>query len=119
MDMGEVGGPMMTTTTTFKEEKVQQEVVGEATQDRGMPIHALNAIIVKSLVTTLPSVKNLSIIELKRRSTTLKKEAKKMEPCCWLTTIMQEVKIIHGTLIPMQAIICVEKEACSWSFMSQ
>ena len=84
-----------------------------------MTSHALNVTIVKSFVITLPSVEHLSIIELKRRSTTLKKEVKKMEPCCWLTRIMQKVKIIHGTLIPVQAIICVEKEACSYSLMSQ
>ena len=53
MDMGEVGGPMMTTITTSKEEKVQQEVMGEVTQDRGMTNHALNVTIVKSLVITL------------------------------------------------------------------
>ena len=110
IDVGEVGAPMMITTTTSKEEKVQQEVVREATQDRGMTSHTLNVTIVKSLVITLPSVEHLSIIELKRRSTTLKKEVKKLEPCCWLTRIMQEVKIIHGTLIPMQAIICVKKK---------
>ena len=84
-----------------------------------MTSHTLNAIILKSLVITLLSVENLSIIELKRMSITLKKEVKKMEPCCWLKRTMKEVKIIHGTLIPMQAIICVEKEACSWSLMSQ
>ena len=66
----------------------------------------------KSLVIKLPSVKSLSIIELKRRSTTLKKEVKKMEHCYWLTKTMQEVMIIHGTLISVQAIICVKKEAC-------
>ena len=109
MDMGEVGSLMMTTITTSKEEKVQKEVMGEATQDRGMTSHALNVAILKSLVITLPSVEHVSIIELKRRSTTLKKEVKKMEPCCWLTRIMQEVKIIHGTLIPVQAIICAKK----------
>ena len=81
MNVGEVGGPLMTTTTTSKEEKVQQEVVGEATQDQGMTSHALNVTIVKILVITLPSVEHLSIIELKRRSTTMKKEVKKLEPC--------------------------------------
>ena len=34
-DKDEVGGPM-TTTTTSKEEEAQQEVMGKATQDRGM-----------------------------------------------------------------------------------
>ena len=81
IDVDEVGGPMMIATTS-KEEKTQQEVMGEATQDRGMTSHTLNDIIVKSLVITLPSVDHLSIIELKRRLTTLKKEVKKMEPCC-------------------------------------
>ena len=46
----------------------------------------------KSLVITLPNVECLTIRELKRRSTMLKKEVKKMEPCCWLTRTMQEVK---------------------------
>ena len=112
MDVGEVGDPMMTATTS-KEERAQQEVMGEAPQDRGMTSHSLNVIIVKILVITLPSVEQLSIIELKRRSTMLKRKViKKMEPCFWLTRTMQEVQIIHGTLIPVQAIICVEKEAC-------
>ena len=106
MDVGEVKGSMMTTTTTSKEDKVQQKVMGEATQDRGMTSHALNVTIVKSLVITLLSVEHLSIIELKRRSTKLKKKVKKMEPFCWLTRIMQEVKIIHGTLILVEAIMC-------------
>ena len=85
--------------------------MGEATQDRGMASHALNVIIVKSFVNTLCSVEHLSVIELKRRLTTLKKEVKKMESCCWLIRTMQKVKIIHGTLIPVQAIICVEKKS--------
>ena len=84
-----------------------------------MKSHALDVTIVKFLVITLPSVEHLSIIELKRMSTTLKKEVKKMEPCCWITRIMQEVKIMHGTLIPVQVIICVEKEACPQRLMSQ
>ena len=67
----------------------------------------------KSLVIKLPSVEHLSIIELKRRSTTLKNEVKKMEPCYWLTKTMKEVTIMHGTLISVIAIICVKKEACS------
>ena len=118
MDVDEVGGPMMKTTTS-KEDKAEQEVMGEATQDQGMTSHTLDVIIVKSLVITFLSVEHLSIIELKRRSTTLKKEVKKLEPCCWLIGTMQEVKMIHGTLIPVQATICVEKEACLWSLMSQ
>ena len=81
IDVAKVGGRMMTTITTSKEEKVQQEVMGEATQDRGMTSHELNVTIVKNLVIMLSSVEHLSIIELKRRSTTLKKEVKKMEPC--------------------------------------
>ena len=83
-----------------------------------MTSHTLNVIIVKSLVITFMSVEHLPIIELKKRSTTLKKEVKKLEPCCWLTRTMQEVKIIHGTLIPMQACLW-KKEACLWSLMSQ
>ena len=68
----------MTVTTTSKEEKAQQEVMGEATQDRGMTSHTLNVTNVKSLVIRLPSVENLLIIVLKRRPTTLKKGVKKM-----------------------------------------
>ena len=69
---------MMTVTITSKEEKAQQEVMGEATYDRGMTSHTLNVTIVKSLVIMLPSIEHLSIIVLKRRPTTLKKGVKKM-----------------------------------------
>ena len=61
MDVGEVGGPMMTITTTSKEEKVQQEVVGEATLDQIITSHTLNVAIAKILVITLPSVEHLSV----------------------------------------------------------
>ena len=96
MDMDEVRGPT-TKTTTSKEEKAQQEVEGEAIQNRGMTRCILSATIVKSLVIMLPNVEFLAIIELKRKQTTLKKEVKKMVPCCWLIRIMKEVKIIDGT----------------------
>ena len=81
MDMDEVGDSMMTVARTSKNEKAQQEVMGEATQDRGMTIHMLNVTITKSLVITFPNVEHLAIRELKRRPPTLKKEVKKMEPC--------------------------------------
>ena len=73
IDVDKVGGPTMTTTTTSKDEKTQQEVVGEATQDLGMTSHTLNVTIVKILVITLPNVECLVIRELKRRPIMLKK----------------------------------------------
>ena len=82
IDVDEVEGLMMTTTTTSKEEKAQQEIVGEATQDYGMTSHTLNVIIVKTMVITIMNVEGLTIRELKRRPTTLRKEVKKMEPYC-------------------------------------
>ena len=96
MDMDEVRGPT-TKTTTSKEEKAQQEVEGEAIQNRGMTRCILSATIVKSLVIMLSNVELLAIIELNRRQTTLKKEVKKMVPYYWLIRIMKEVKIIDGT----------------------
>ena len=81
MDMDEVGGPTMK-TTTIKNEKAQQEVVEEEIQ--GMTSHVLNATIVRNLDIMLLNVELQSILKLKRRPIMLKKKAKKMVFRCWL-----------------------------------
>lgn len=112
MDMDEVGGPMM---TTIKEEKAHLEVVGEELQNQGMISHESNATTVRSLDIMLPNVELLAIVELKRRPTMLKKEAKKTVHCCWHIRRAKEVGIINGILTVEQATICADEEACSWS----
>ena len=110
-DVDEVGGPTMTTTT--KEEKAHPEVVGEEPQNQGITSHRSNATTVRSLGIMLPNVELRATTELKRRSTTLKKELKKMRHYCWLTRTMKGVEIHNGISTMARATTCAGEKACS------
>jgi len=86
----EVGG-LMTTTTTSK------EVMGKATEDRGITSQMWNVTIVRSLIIMLLNLELLATIELKRRQTMLKKSIKKVTHDWWFAWVKREVKTIDGT----------------------
>lgn len=89
--------------TSKGDQETLQDVMNTKTQGQGTINPTLNSIIVKSLAITHPNVELLTIIELKRRKATLKKQVQECD-----TLLMAHMN--HGWSNKMKTIMnCLMK----------